>query len=68
MKDGVAGGGGDRGDGGGGDGGGGEVSQGLSQAEHIMHSIWYFDPTHVFAVTTGTFIEAKNMESVRVRK
>lgn len=40
-------------DGGGGEGGGGGgdgVVHGLSQAEHIVHSIWYLDPTHVAVV------------------
>lgn len=46
----VVGGGGGDGDGGGG--GGEGVLQGLSQAEHIVHSIWYLDPTHVVLVDT----------------
>lgn len=47
---------------GGGDGGGGGgdgVSHGLSQAAHIKHSIWYFDPAHVvsfFAPTINPII------------
>lgn len=46
-------GGGGEGDGGGGEGGtgggGGEgVLHGLSHAAHIVHSIWYFDPTQVW--------------------
>lgn len=59
-------------DGGGGEGGGGdEVEgwlQGLSQAEHIVHSIWYFEPTHddEFEDTNEMFVaEIKKMRNVR---
>lgn len=56
--------------GGGGDGGGGGgvdgALQGLSQAEHIVHSIWYLDPSHVavalsfLAFTRNSFFDAMN--------
>lgn len=55
--------------GGGGDGGGGGgdgVLHGLSQAEHIVHSIWYLDPSHVavvlsfLAVTKCSFLDSEN--------
>lgn len=43
--------------GGGGDGGGGGGErywpQGLSQAEHIVHSIWYFAPAEIRRSATG---------------
>jgi len=65
--DGGGGGGGAGSDGGGGEGGGGEgLLHGLSQAEHIVHSIWYFDPAHKFDdATVGSFVDAKIMQSVR---
>lgn len=53
------------GGGGDGDGGGGGdgVLHGLSQAEHIVHSIWYLDPSHVvsfFAFARNEFSDDKN--------
>lgn len=48
--------------GGGGDGGGGggdAVLHGLSQAEHIVHSIWYLDPSHSEFLAL-TFLDSRN--------
>lgn len=49
--------------GGGGAGGGGDgVLHGLSQAEHIVHSIWYFDPSHaalLLSFLAVTFLDSK---------
>lgn len=66
MEEEVDGGGGDGYDGGGGgEGGGGEgLLHGLSHPEHIVHSIWYFDPAHEVDVTLGSSEDSKMMRSV----
>lgn len=55
----VVGGGGEAAGGGGGEG----VLHGLSQAEHIVHSIWYFDPTHVGLASKDSFLDANIITS-----
>ena len=56
------------GDGGGGDGGGGAAAglHGLSQAAHIVHSIWYFDPTHDVSDMFSDDVGEKNNTMMRI--